>query len=96
MDNKFSEDNDFDDVLVGVGGVSVVFLWSSLFFSLFLAAVPRHPLEKQNILYNVQRARKYQQFKQLSPMVKWLSLVPLKHTSQVRSLVGESFAQCGL
>ena len=96
MDNKFSEDNDFDDVLVGVGGVSVVFLWSSLFFSLFLAAVPRHPLEKQNILYNVQRANILQQFEQLSPMVKWLSLVPLKHTSQVRSLVGESFAQCGL
>ena len=55
MDKKFSEDNDFDDVLVGVGGgvISVVFLWSSLFFSLFLD-VPRHPLETQNTGHNAQ------------------------------------------
>ena len=26
-----------------------------------------------------------------SPMVKWLSLVTLNHTSEVRTLVGESF-----
>ena len=45
MDNKFSEDNDFDDVLVGVGGVIVLFfcghhpcffLFSSLLFRVTL------------------------------------------------------------
>ena len=64
MDKKFSEDNDFDDVLVGVGGgvISVVFLWSSLFFSLFLD-VPRHPLETQNTVHDAQIVVQYHEVK---------------------------------